>query len=119
MNCLLSMPAGGAKQLSALLSDPCERAPGHTEDPGNAADRHMMGHHGPRQVQRHPADGVRRRYSPARLRIAVPSRLLSLPPFPMRSALPTSEHYDGSPLPALRPATHLSAVVCMSSGAKG
>ena len=119
MNCLLSLLAGGAQQLSALLSDPSDRAQGDADDPGNAADRHLMRHRGPRHVQRHPSDRARCRYSPARLRVTVPSRLLSLLPFPMRSAFLTSEHYDGSPLPAPRSAMHLSAVVWMSSGAKG
>ena len=41
--------------------------------------------------------------------ITVPSCFLSLPPFPMRSAFPTSEYYDGSaPTHTLRPATRLS-----------
>jgi hypothetical protein len=119
MNCLLSIRAGGARQLSALLSDPCERPLGNADDPGNAADRHTLKHHGRRQVQRHPADRVSRRDSPARLRITVPSGLVAVRPFPMRPGLPTSEYYDDSPLPAPRSATHLSAVVYMSSGEKG
>lgn len=115
MNCVPSVPAGGAQQLSALLGDPCERAPGNAEDPGNAADRQTLKHHGRRQVQGHPADRVSHRDPLVRLRITVPSGLVAATTFAMRPGLPTSVYYDDSP----RPASHLSAVVCMSSGEKG